>query len=66
MPFLRKLTTVTRRRPMIGMGRYKRTTRRALPYTKYTSVTRVPIKKRSPLMQRSRPYRTPRIPFYRK
>jgi len=66
MPFLRKRTTVTRRRPMLGMGRYKRTSRRTVPYRKYTALTRVPIKKRSPLMQRARPYRTPRIPFYRK
>lgn len=65
MPFLRKRTVVTRRRPMLGMGRYKRTTRRTIPYRKYTA-SRLPIKKRSPLMQRARPYRTPRIPFYRK
>lgn len=66
MPFLRKRSTSLRRRPIMGMGRYKRTTRRTLPYKKYTSLTRFPIKKRSPLMQRARPYRTPRIPFYRK
>lgn len=66
MPFLRKRTTSLRRRAMMGTGRYKRTTRRTIPYRKYTTVSRVPIKKRSPLMQRARPYRTPRIPFYRK
>jgi hypothetical protein len=66
MPSLRKRTMVLRRRPMTGTGRYKRTSRRTVPYKRYTALSRVPIKKRSPLMQRSRPYRTPRIPFYRK
>lgn len=44
MPLLRKRSTSLRRRPMMGMGRYKRTTRRTMPYKKYTTLTRVPIK----------------------
>lgn len=63
MPYLRRRSTVVRRRLMPMANRY----RRRYPVTtryrkKYSSV----IKKRSPLMQRSRPLRVGFIPKYRK
>jgi len=63
MPFLRRRSTVVRRRLMPMANRYKRAYPRTTRYRKNYSTA---IKKRSPLMQRSRPLRTGFIRKYRK